>query len=282
MDTGLGGKVVLVTGATTNIGRGIARSFAAEGARVVISGRDAAAGAVVVEEALKLGAAEALFLAADLLDPEAAARLCAEVLERTGGVDVLVNNVGGNATITEFADSTEEQWRYDLDINVMTTLRVTRAILPSMIARGGGGRIINIASTAGLIGDVFLASYSAAKAALYGFTGVLAAEVGRHNITVNAVAPYGTMPSNPAEQPSQGSRFNPKTGVFFNSSPEAARLGSMISRKTVLPRAMAYTDEIGGAAVYLASQQAAFVTGETIVVDGGVRLAWRHPDTPSA
>lgn len=280
MDTGLAGKVVLVTGATTNIGRGIARSFAAEGARVIIAGRDAAAGAEVVAEAKSLGAQDAMFIAADLLEPDAAAALVAQAVARLGPIDVLVNNLGGSAAITEFVNSTEEQWRYDLDINVMTMLRMTRAVLPGMVAQGQGGRIVNIASTAGLIGDAFLASYSAAKAAMYGFTATLAMEVGRHNITVNAVAPYGTQPSNPAERQSSGSRFNPATGMFANPSPETLDLARLISRRTVLPRGHAYTDEIGGAAVYLASRQAAFITGQTISVEGGVRLGWRHPETP--
>jgi 2-hydroxycyclohexanecarboxyl-CoA dehydrogenase len=281
MDTGLGGKAVIVTGATTNIGRGIARSFAMEGAKVAICGRDAEAGAVVVAEALAAGAADAVFLAADLLEPTAAAGMVAEAEARFGGIDVLVNNLGGSAAITEFADSTEEQWRYDLDINVMTMLRTTRAVLPGMIARRRGGRIINIASTAGLVGDVYLASYSAAKAAMYGFTVTLAMETGRHEITVNAVAPYATLPANPAEQASRGSRFNPVTGMFANPSADTLAMAGQISRKTVLPRSAAFTDEIGGAAVYLASRQAAFVTGETIVVDGGIRLGWRHPETPA-
>jgi len=279
MDTGLQGKAVLVTGATTNIGRGIARAFALEGARVAIGGRDAEAGAVVVAEALGAGAAEAVFLAADLLDPAAAAGLVREAEARFGPLDVVVNNAGGNAAVCDFVDSTEEHWRFDFDINVLSALRVTHAALPAMIARGQGGRIINIASTAGLIGDAFLTSYSAAKAALYGFTAELACEMGRHEITVNAIAPYGTMPSNPAERPSRGSRFHPEVGVFGGASGDRQRLGN-IARQTVLPRRMAHTDEIGGAAVYLASRQAAFVTGETIVVDGGMRLGWRHPDTP--
>lgn len=279
MDTGLGGKAVLVTGATTNIGRGIARAFAREGARVAIGGRDAQAGAVVVAEALAMGAAEAVFLAADLLDPEAAAGMVREAEARFGPLDVVVNNAGGNAAVCDFVDSTEEQWRYDFEINVMSALRVTRAALPAMIARGQGGRIINVASTAGLIGDAFLTSYSAAKAAIYGFTAELACEMGRHEITVNAIAPYATRPGDLGERPSGGSRFHPESGVLTGAGADRSRLG-MIGRKTVLPRRMAHTDEIGGAAVYLASAQAAFVTGETIVVDGGVRLGWRHPDTP--
>lgn len=282
METGLGGKAVLVTGATTNIGRGIARAFAMEGARVAIAGRDVEAGAVVVEEALKAGAADAVFLGADLLEPGAAAEMVSEARGRFGEIDVLVNNLGGSAAISEFAKSEEAQWRYDLDINVMTTLRVTRAALPGMIARGGGGRIINIASTAGLVGEPYLATYAAGKAAMFGFTITLACELGRHSITVNAIAPYGTMPSDPTEQASSGSRFHPETGIFANPKPGTAELLQTIPRATILPRVMAYTDEIGGAAVYLASQQAAFITGETIVVDGGVRLGWRHPDLRQA
>jgi 2-hydroxycyclohexanecarboxyl-CoA dehydrogenase len=277
MDTGLAGKVVLVTGATANIGRAIVRAFAREGAAVVVSGRDARAGAEVVAEALRLGAADATWIAADLLVPGAAATLAEAAQAWRQRIDVLVNNAGGNATIGPFASSSEDTWQHDIDINLMTTLRLTRAVLPGMIA-GGDGRIVNIGSTAGLIGDPFLASYSAAKAAVFGFTRVLACEVGVHGITVNAIAPYATRPTDPDETRSTGSRTHPDTGIFTHASADQRAMLGGIFRQGVLPRTFATSDEMGDAAVYLASRQAGFITGETLTLDGGVRLAWRHPD----
>lgn len=277
MDMGLRGKVVLVTGSTTNIGRGIALAFAGEGARVIVTGRDAKAGAQVVSRAREQGAQDVLWIAADLMQKGEAERLATSAVERWGAIDILVNNVGGNATVAPFVETDEEDWRYDLDINVMTMLRLTRAVLAHMIDRGEG-RIINIGSTSGVIGDPFIATYSAAKAAVHGFTRVLAAEVGVHNITVNAIAPFATRPADPDETASSGSRSNPETGLFRTLPSDRQALLGSIFRSGVLPRKAATTDEIGAAAVYLASKQAAFITGETLHVEGGVRLGWTHPD----
>ena len=277
MDMGLRDRVVLVTGSTTNIGRGIALAFAGEGARVIVTGRDAFAGAQVIMQARELGAADTFWIAADLMQKGEAARLVTTAVKRWGGIDVLINNVGGNATIAPFVETDEEDWRYDLDINVITMLRLTRAVLPHMVEQKDG-RIINIGSTSGVIGDPFIATYSAAKAAVHGFTRVLAAEVGVHNITVNAIAPFATRPADPDEAASSGSRSNPETGLFRTLPSDRQVLLGSIFRSGVLPRKAATTDEIGAAAVYLASRQAAFITGETLHVEGGVRLGWTHPD----
>lgn len=277
MDMGLQGKVAVVTGATANIGRATALAFAAEGARVVVSGRDAEQGAAVVEEAKRLGAAAAIWVAADLTSAEQVDALAAQVIEAFGAIDVLVNNAGGNATIGPFAESRPEDWAYDIDINLMATLRCTRAFLPHMLARKSG-RIINIGSTAGVIGDPYIATYSAAKAGVHGFTKVLASEVGVANITVNAIAPYATRPDSPDEAMSTGSRSHPTLGLF-NTLDEAQRgLIGTIYRTGVLPRLSARASEVAAAAVYLASAHAGYITGEILHVEGGVRLAWSHPD----
>lgn len=184
MDFGLAGKVVIVTGATANIGRAIALDFAGEGAKVVIVGRDVEAGARVVELAKAKGAQAAVFVKADMLEP-ASADLILNEAEKLGPVHVLVNNVGGNAGL--FAESDPASWHAHIDLSLMTMLRMTRVVLPGMIERKAG-RVINIGSTAGLVGDYIMAIYSAAKAAVHGFTRALAKEVGEHNITVNCVA----------------------------------------------------------------------------------------------
>jgi 2-hydroxycyclohexanecarboxyl-CoA dehydrogenase len=146
-----------------------------------------------------------------------------------------------------------------------------------MIARKSG-RIINIGSTAGLIGDPYMSIYSAAKAAVHGFTKVLACEVGHANVTVNAIAPYATRPDDPNEPVSSGSRSNPEHGAFYSLSETQRDLVGMIYRTGVLPRPFALTREVASAAVYLASDLAGYITGSILRVDAGVSLAWSHPD----
>ena len=270
MDLGLAGKTVIVTGATANIGRAIALDFATEGAKLVAVGRDEAAGARVVAAALERGASAAIFVKADLLDKAAPAAVLAAA-EALGPVDVLVNNVGGNVGAGVFAESDPETWAGDIDITLMTTLRMTHAVLPGMIARKSG-RIVNLGSTAGLVGDYMLPVYSAAKAAVHGFTRVLAKEVGQHGVTVNCVAPYGTMADDPAAF-SSGSRFNRETGFmvngFQNVSPEDA---ARRRRTGPLARPMAKPEEVSAAVLYFASARTDFVTGQVFAVDGGTLL----------
>jgi 2-hydroxycyclohexanecarboxyl-CoA dehydrogenase len=273
MDMGLAGKVVIITGATANIGRAIALEFAGEGARVVAVGRDEAAGARVVELALARGADRATFVRADLTDPGAPLQIltAAEVF---GPVLVLVNNVGGNVGSGVFIDSDPATWAGDIDINFTSVLRMTHPVLPGMRERGAG-RIVNIGSLSGLVGDYMLPVYSAAKSAVHGFTKVLAKEVGQHGITVNAVAPYGTISDDP-EAFSSGSRFNRNTGFYakpsaFRDAPPEEK--AKRSRSGVLKRNIAKPEEVASAVVYLASDRAAgFITGQIFTVDGGTLL----------
>lgn len=270
MQLNLAGKVVVVTGATANIGRAIALDFAAEGARVVIVGRDQAAGARVVSDALARGAQAALFVRADLLDVNSPAAII-EAAEMLGPIAVLVNNVGGNAGAGFFVDSDPQTWLRDIDLSLMTMLRMTHAVLPGMIERHAG-RIINIGSTAGIVGDYMLPVYSAAKGAVHSFTRVLAKEVGQHGITVNCVAPYGTVANDPAAF-SSGSRFHPDN-AFFKHAFAGTSPADMAKRARVgvLERALAQPEDIAAAVLYLASDRASFVTGQVMSVDGGTLL----------
>jgi len=270
MDMGLSGKTVLVTGATANIGRGIALCFAAEGAAVAVVGRDEEHGRRVVTLALERGASAASWHPADVRDEAAVNAMVADVTQRHGRIDVLVNNVGGNVDVRPFAESTSDQWRADIDMTLMTTLYCTHAVLPQMLEREAGS-IINIGSMSAIVGDRLMAAYSAAKGAVHSLTKVLASELGPSGIRVNCIAPYATMPQSPDET-SSGSRFQPDTGLFSVLRGELTSDLAKIPRPTALPRKSAKPEEIGAAAVYLASRHAEFITGEIMVIDGGVRV----------
>jgi 2-hydroxycyclohexanecarboxyl-CoA dehydrogenase len=270
MDLGLQGKVAIVTGATANIGRAIALELAAEGVKLVAVGRDAEAGARLVAKARELGAADAVFVAADLLDTSAPATILAAA-EQLGPVAVLVNGLGGNVAQGFFVDSDPDKWLGDIDLNFGTLLRMTRAVLPGMVERRSGS-IINVGSTAGLVGDYMLPVYSAMKGAVHSFSQVLAKEVGQHGVRVNAVAPYATFAKD-AEAFSKGSRFNPENSFFTkNAVPMSDYDKGMRKRNPVVGRPFAIPEEISGIVAYLASDRASFVTGQVWSVDGGSLL----------
>ncbi len=270
MHLGLAGKVVIVTGATANIGRAIALDFASEGAKVVIVGRDAEAGARVVAEAKARGAQDAVFVGADMLDPASPPKIMAAA-DELGPVHVLVNNVGGNVGMGFFVDSDPASWDGYIDLNFKSNLRMTQTVLPGMIARKAG-RIVNIGSTAGIVGDYQLPLYSAMKAAVHGFTVVLAKEVAQHGITVNAVAPYATFATDPAAF-SKGSRFHPESDFISRMSAGQSEYDQSMRRRRVPgPREFARPEEMAAAVLYLASDRAEYVTGQVLSVNGGALL----------
>jgi 2-hydroxycyclohexanecarboxyl-CoA dehydrogenase len=269
VELGLQGKVAVVTGATANIGRAIALELASEGARVVAVGRDQQAGARLVEKAKERGAADAIFVAADLLDSESPTRIL-QAAAALGPVAILINNVGGNVDQGFFVDSDPAKWGADINLNFGTVLRMTHAVLPGMIEQKQGS-IVNIGSTAGLVGDYMLPVYSAMKGAVHSFSVVLAKEVGQHGIRVNAVAPYATF-AREAEAFSSGSRFNPDNDFLQFSAGLSAEDRAMRQRRTVVGRPYATPEEISGVVAYLASERASFVTGRVWSVDGGALL----------
>jgi 2-deoxy-D-gluconate 3-dehydrogenase len=241
----LSGRVALVTGGNGGIGLGMAKGLAACGARVMITGRDAAKNAAAVAE---LGDGAASFQA-DLTAPGAAEALVAEVLARAGRIDILVNNAGTN--IRKRPDIvTDEEWATVLDTNLTALMRLTRAAYPALKA-SGHGRVINIGSMLSLFGVAFSPAYGASKGAVVQYTRSLASAWAADGITANAILP----------------------GWIDTALTRQARKDVPTLHDSVMARVPAkrWGDpaDFAGIAAFLASDAAAFVTGAAIPVDGG-------------
>jgi NAD(P)-dependent dehydrogenase (short-subunit alcohol dehydrogenase family) len=241
----LEGKVAIVTGAAQGIGRAIARGLAGEGARIVVADLQGA------EEA----AAEhpgGLGLAVDVADEEDVRRMVAETVEHCGSVDVLVNNAGLYASLEmrAFTEIPLEEWRRVMDVNVASMFLTSREVVPVMRERGGG-KIVNISSGTPFRGVPFLLHYVTSKGAIVAFTRALAKELGKDGIHVNCVAPGFTL--------SDGVQSHPEVVEALRDVSVAART---IQRDQV-------PEDVVGAVVFLCTPAADFITGQTMVIDGG-------------
>jgi NAD(P)-dependent dehydrogenase (short-subunit alcohol dehydrogenase family) len=241
----LDGKVAVVTGAAQGIGNAIAAGLAGEGARIVVAdlqGAEAAADAF----------AGGIGLTADVADEGAVTDLVDKIVAQCGTVDILVNNAGLYASLEmrPFTEIPLEEWRQVMDVNVASMFLMSRAVVPVM-QRAGGGRIVNISSGTPFRGVPFLLHYVTSKGAIVAFTRALAKELGKDGVLVNCVAPGFTM--------SAGVEANPEVVEKLRDVSVAART---IQRDQV-------PEDVVGAVVYLSGPGSSFVTGQTIVIDGG-------------
>ena len=245
------GRTVLVTGAVRGIGRAIAHTFAAEGARVHAADIERDALAEVAREALPGGGGSLETHALDVTDREAVESL----VGRIGPVDIAVHAAGGvrSRPKVPIEEVTEADWRAIQAVNVDGAFHVARAVVPGM-KRAGHGRIVVIASKAGLaVSRTGIQSYGAAKAAQIGLVRQLAAELGPFGITVNAIAP-GFMPTSPDYQRQWDS---------YGTEGQRALVESIAMRRLGTP------EEIADAVMFLASERAGFITGQVLQVTGG-------------
>ncbi len=245
-------KVAVITGGAMGIGAATARLFAAEGALVVIGDVAGEAAGLVVETIAAAGGQAAQFQV-DVRKPDEAERVIQGAISIFGGVDILVNNAGV-ALAKSTLDTTPEEWERVIGINLTGAWLSARAVIPEMIRRGGGV-IVNVASNAGLVGFPNLAAYCASKGGLVQLTKAMALDCAPLHIRVNAVCP--------------GHTRTPMGNGFIAAQPDpAAFVKEFINVQHPIGR-MAEPEEVARAVLFLASDDASFVTGSILAVDGG-------------
>ena len=241
----LKGKTAIVTGAANGIGRAIAERYVAEGARVLLSDIDAAA---------LTAAAEPLAMPAEIADASVKAdaeRLVGRAVELFGRLDIMVCNAGVISRAADFLDLAEEEFDRVLRINLKSQFVCGQAAARQMVAQGGGGAIINMSSVNARLGIPTAVPYAVSKAGSTQLTNVMAIGLAEHNIRVNAIGP----------------------GTILTDLSRAAVLGDETARKRVLSRTplrrFGEPSEVAGVAVFLATDDSSYITGQTIYQDGG-------------
>ncbi|MFD3312733.1 SDR family NAD(P)-dependent oxidoreductase [Streptomyces sp. NPDC058694] len=245
-------KVALVTGAGRGIGEAIAERLAAQGASVAVCDLDQEAALQIAAGLAERHSVRATGVGVDISDSAAVRQAVKRVTAELGPVDILVNNAAVDV-IGRFVDSTEETWDRIIAVNLRGTLTMTRAVLDSMTERGGG-RVVLIASDAGRVGSSGEVVYSATKGGVIAFGKALAREVARHGITVNSVCPGPT-----------------DTALLGQVAEYSQKMYDATVRAIPLRR-VARPAEIAGVVAFLASDDAAYMTGQTLSVSGGLTM----------
>jgi NAD(P)-dependent dehydrogenase (short-subunit alcohol dehydrogenase family) len=251
----LDGKKLFITGGSRGLGREMALAIADAGADVFLVGRDVESLEKTANDIRVLGRS-AWTLSADVSQPAACERACDQALADHGCFDLVINNVGGRRHNVPTEDMSLEIWQEMIDLNLTSAVLCTRTLGAAMIRRGKGGRIINVASINALVAGRGIAGrhYETAKAALVQFTRAVAADWAPHKITVNAILPGGFM----TEPNQRWSKLHPEVIDRFRANIPMGDFGQ--------------PEDLGPLAVYLASDASRYMTGASLVIDGGYTL----------
>ncbi len=267
MDFDLKGKVAIITGSGEGIGRMTVLTLAGEGANVAVNDIDLARAEKTAGEAKALGV-KALAIKAAVDSPEEVNAMIKKVIEELGQIDILINNAGrgvnweAGRTPRPFAETEKEDWDYTINLCLYGVLNCTRAVLPGMIERKYG-KIVNMISDAGRIGEPFMAAYSAAKGGIVAFQKALAKEVGRYNINVNGVSAGATLTER-AIRSSEAMKAKLGEEAFQKRREEMLKVYPM--------RRLGEPEDLARMCVFLSSDVSKHITGQTISVSGGFSM----------
>jgi NAD(P)-dependent dehydrogenase (short-subunit alcohol dehydrogenase family) len=249
----LSDKVAIVTGASRGIGEAIAKCLASHGAKVVLASRKLD-GLTRVADEINARGGQAIAIACHTGQPEQVEKLVADTIAKFGKVDILVNNAATNPYFGPMLSVEWSAWEKTFEVNVKGYFAATRAVAKHLIERGAPGSIVNIASVVGFIGSPMQGVYAMTKAAVISMTKTLAMELGTAGIRINAIAP-GLVDTK-----------------FASALTQNEEILNMVLQRTALKR-VGQPDDIAGAALYLASDASQYLTGHTLVVDGGWTVA---------
>jgi NAD(P)-dependent dehydrogenase (short-subunit alcohol dehydrogenase family) len=250
----LTGKVALITGAASGIGRATALLFAREGARIVVADRDLPGSQQTVSQIIALGG-EASAVQVDVTEAAQVEAAVQAALDKYGQLDILFNNAGTGETVTSIVDLSEAEWDRVVAVNLKGVFLGIKYGAAAMLKAGRGGSIINTASVAGVVGFAGHAAYSASKAACLHLSKTAALEFARANIRVNALAPAFTA--------------TPMVEDLVSASRDPERARKKLAQVIPLGR-LGQAEEIANAALFLASDESSFVTGTALILDGGL------------
>ena len=246
----IAGKVALVTGAASGMGRATAHLFADEGARVAVADLTTEGVATVVKEIEQAGGEAAGFVC-DVSEAVAVIRLVEDVVERFGGLEILVNNAGISRPGPVEGDDYEQTWSATFDVNLTAHMRLIRAALPQLL-RAESGRVVNIASTEGVGAQPFVSAYTASKHGVVGLTRALAVELGRRGVTFNCICP-GPI-------------------VTAMTAPIADEAKAKFARRRVPLGRYGQPEEVAHATLSLVLPAASYINGAVLMVDGGMSI----------
>src|SRR4030042_1145648 len=272
MDLGFKGKTVIVTGGGSNIGRAIFLTFAREGTNVVCAELDEKQGQKVIDEANALGGGgRAILIKTDVTNWDSVQAMVKKTLDKFGKIDVLANVVGWTFDRL-FIEKPREEWEKEIKLNLWSVINCTRAVVDHMIERKYG-KIVSMGSDAGRMGEFREVVYGGCKGAVIAMSKALARELGRYNINVNVVCPGMTIPESAEHAGKMSMSKDFGGGITHETIPQEMK--EKITRSYALHR-ICTPQEVANAVVFLASDAASFITGQTLSVSGGYPMMYSY------